>query len=178
MKGVFDDSRTAYMLQHFLYESPSIYVRYSLSGPDEFAGYLKAVPSAGWQARLRAFDADVASVQAQATAAGVPLAVVTIPSLPQADMIAMGEWPAGYDPFELDDELRSIVVSHGAAYIDIFPGFRTISNPGQYFLPVDGHPNAGGHAIISRLLADELSSGAVPSLKATLSPQNVLMGTR
>ena len=178
IKSAFNDSRTAFMLQHFLYQSPSIYVRYSLSGPDEFAGYLKTVPSAGWQARLQAFDADVATVQAQAAAAGVPLAVVTIPSLPQADMIAMGNWPTGYDPYKLDDEVRSIVVSHSATYIDIFPGFRTISNPGQYFLPVDGHPNAGGHAIISRLLADGLSTGAVTALKATLSRQNVLMGTR
>jgi hypothetical protein len=178
MKGTFDDSRTAFMLQHFLYQSPNIYVRYFLSGPDEFAGYLKAVPSAAWQARLQAFDADVASVQAQAAAAGVPLAVVTIPSFPQADMIAMGVWPAGYDPDKLDDELHSIVVNHGATYIDIFPGFRTISNPGQYFLPMDGHPNAGGHAIISGLLASELSNGAVPGLKTTLSQQNVLMGTR
>lgn len=177
MKGIFDDSRTALMLQHFLYESPSIYVKHSLT-PDEFAGYLKAVPSAEWRARLRAFDADVASVQAQSAAAGVPLAVVAIPSRPQADMISMGEWPAGYDPYKLDDELRAIVASHGATYIDIFPGFRTISNAGQYFFPVDGHPNAGGHAIISGLTADELSNGAVPGLKATLSQQNVLMGTR
>jgi hypothetical protein len=43
---------------------------------------------------------------------------------------------------------------------------------------MDGHPNAGGHAIISGLLASELSNGAVPGLKTTLSQQNVLMGTR
>jgi hypothetical protein len=176
MKRTFDDSSAALMLQHFLYESPSIYVKHSLT-PDEFAGYLKAQPSAAWQARIQAFDADVATVQAQAAAAGVPLVVVTIPSRPQADMISMEEWPAGYDPYKLDDELRAIVVSHGATYIDIFPGFRTVSNPGQYFLPVDGHPNAGGHAIISRLLADGLSS-AVPALKAIPPSQDVLMGTR
>jgi hypothetical protein len=177
IKGVFDDSSTALMLQHFLYESPSIYVKHSLT-PDEFAGYLKAAPSPAWQARLQAFDADVASVQAQAVAAGVPLAVVAIPSRPQAEMISMEEWPAGYDPYKLDDELHAIVVRHGATYIDIFPGFRTISSPGQYFIPVDGHPNAGGHAIISRLLADGLSGGAVSALRATSPPQKVLTGTR
>lgn len=178
MKSSFHNSRTAFMLQHFLYESPSIYVKYSLGGPDEFAGYLRATLSPEWKARLRAFDKDVASIQAQAAAAGVPLAVVLIPSLPQADMISMGEWPAGSDPYKLDDEIHSIVVSHGATYVDIFPGFRTIPDPAQYYLPVDGHPNARGHAIISRLLTDGLMKSVMPTPNAAPLPQAVLAGAK
>ena len=177
-KQAFQDSRTAFLLQHDLYGSQSVYVKYSLSGPDEFAGYLRAEPSAEWQSRLRAFDVYVANIQAQAQAAGVTLAVVLVPSRPQAAMISMGDWPAGFDPYTLDDELRSIVVSHGATYIDIFPGFRDIPNPEQYYFAVDGHPSPDGQAIISRLLAAGLSGGAVPALKAATAPQAAWMRAR
>jgi hypothetical protein len=90
----------------------------------------------------------------------------------------MGQWPAGCDPYKLDDDLRSIVLSRGAIYIDIFPGFRTIPNAEELYLPVDGHPNAAGHAVISSLLADQLSSGVIPSLKAIAPTQVKSMGAR
>jgi hypothetical protein len=61
-------------------------------------------------------------------------------------------------------------MNRGAIYIDIFPGFSGIPNVGRYYLPVDGHPNAGGQATISRLLAEKLSNGAVPALRATAFP--------
>jgi hypothetical protein len=172
-KDFLGDARTTSMLLHYFYKSQSIYVKNSLRGPDEFVGYLRAEPSAEWQARLRAFDADVASVEAQAKEAGVTLAVVLLPSHTQAEMISLGEWPAGYDPYKLDNDVRLTVMSRGAVYIDIFPGFRDIPNVGRYYLPVDGHPNAGGQAVISRLLADRLSTGAVPALGATALPRAV-----
>ena len=60
--------------------------------------------------------------------------VFLVPTRAQAAMISMGEWPAGYDPYKLDDELRAIVTSHGGIYIDILPDFRNIPNPEQYYL--------------------------------------------
>jgi hypothetical protein len=114
---------------------------------------------------LHEFDYYVGEIEARARAAGVPLVVVLVPDRAQAAMISMGEWPAGYDPYKLGEEVRTIVVSHGGTYIDILPDFRNIPNPEQYYLPVDGHPNAEGHAIIAGLLARELTSGAIPELR-------------
>jgi hypothetical protein len=74
----------------------------------------------------------------------------------------------------LSDEVRSIVVRHGATYADIVPGYRGIPNPEQGYFPKDGHPNANGHATISRLIARELTSGAVPALRAVSGPQDIL----
>jgi hypothetical protein len=96
---------------------------------------------------------------------------VLLPNRAQAAMISMGEWPAGYDPYKLDAELRSIVTSHGGIYIDILPDFRAIPNPEQHYLPVDSHPDAGGHAIIAAMLAKELTGGAVPALKVPAQNQ-------
>jgi hypothetical protein len=164
-------SRTELMLQHFLYSSQSLYVSSYLRGGDEHSGFLKAEPSADWQSHLRQTDIDAANMEAQAGAAGIPFVTVLLPNRAQAAMISMGEWPAGYDPYKLDAELRSIVTSHGGIYIDILPDFRAIPNPEQHYLPVDSHPDAGGHAIIAAMLAKELTGGAVPALKVPAQNQ-------
>ena len=85
-------------------------------------------------------------------------------------MISRGEWGAEFDPFKLDNELRSIIKSHGGMYIDILPYFRKIPNPEQDHYPVEGHLNASGHALIARLLAKEITS-AVPALSVSARSQ-------
>jgi hypothetical protein len=82
----------------------------------------------------------------------------------------MGEWRPEFDPFKLGNELRSIITSHGGIYIDILPDFRNIPNPEQGYYPVEGHLNGRGHAIIARLLAKELTIGAVPALRVSAQP--------
>jgi hypothetical protein len=167
-------SRTELMIQHFLYSSQSLYVNSYLRGDDSHSGFLKAEPSAEWQSHLRQTDIDVANMEARASAAGIPFVTVLLPNRAQAAMISMGEWPKGFDPYKLDGELRSIVTSHGGIYLDILPAFRAIPNPEQYYFPVDGHPNAEGHRIVSGLLASALTSGAVPALSKAAQPQVAL----
>lgn len=53
----------------------------------------------------------------------------------------------------------------------MLPSFRTIPNPEQYFYPVNGHPDTRGNALIAKLLADNLTSGPVPGLRAAPQPQ-------
>jgi hypothetical protein len=166
----FDRTHTAILLRHFLYTSQSLYMQSFLMGGEE-AEFLRIAPNVEWQQKLRQFDNDAADAAARSKSAGVPFAAVLVPNRAQAAMISMGKWPAGYDPYKFDGELRSSVTGHGGIYIDILPGFRVIPNPEQYYFPVDGHPNAEGHAIIADLLARELTSGAVPALKVVAQPQ-------
>jgi hypothetical protein len=170
----FLKSQVGVLLQHYLYESQSQYVRSYLMGRDPNQGFLRTEPSVQWRINLQEFERDAAAIEGQAKAAGVPLAAVLVPDRAQAAMISMGVWPTGFDPYKLNDELRPIIVRHGGIYIDILRDFRNIPNSEQFYFPVDSHPDARGHAIISELLARELTNGSVPALKITGQPQAVL----
>jgi hypothetical protein len=156
-------------LRHWLYElqSQSQYVRsYLLNKSDDSeAGFLRATLSPVWSAHLKEFDAYAAEIEGRSISAGVPFVATFAPNRAQAAMISLGEWPAGYDPYRLDHELRSTITSHGGVYLDILPEFRMLPSPEHLYYPLDGHPEASGYAALAALLANALS-GAVPDLRA------------
>jgi len=161
-------------VRHFLYEQQS--------AAELISSYLSMPPGANfwepgaaafttdlspdWEDWLRKFDGYAAQNIAKAKFAGVPLVAVLVPSSVHAAMISMGEWPAGFDPYRADLQLRSIINKHGGKYVDILPDYRGIANPERHYYPIDGHPNVAGHAIIARLLAKELKDGPIPELRS------------
>jgi hypothetical protein len=163
--------RTVTMLRHLLYASPSLYVPSSLKGSDYNDEFLQARSSPGWQQRLAEFDRSAASIEAQSRAAGIPLAGVLIPDRTQVALIAMmGDRPEGLDPYKLDNDLRSIITSHGGTYIDILPDFRSLPSPQKDYMAVDGHPNATAHAEIASFLSSKLASAVPAEPQAGLQP--------
>ena len=155
------------LLTHYLYESQSLYVNSYLMNQDDMVGFMKADWSPGWKERLDEFNSYAAEIIARSKAAGVPLVAVLVPNRAQAAMISMGEWKTGYNPYKLDDELRASITRLGGTYVDIFPDMRTIPNPEKNYMPVDGHPYASGHAMLTDAIAKELTSGAIPTLEST-----------
>jgi hypothetical protein len=166
---LLDSTKTRYLLQHFLDQSQCLYIESHLDGPE--AGILRAEPGAQWQSRLRAFDGYAAEIESRARAAGVPLTIALVPWRVQAAMLSSDELPRGYDPYKLGADLRSIVTSHGGTYVDIVPDFRTVPDPEQNYFPVDGHPNAKGHAMIAAFLAKELAAGTTPAIGVLPQPR-------
>jgi hypothetical protein len=165
---IFSRTRTATLLADLLYASPSQYVKSSLLQSSYKSDFLLAESNPEWQARLKEFDNNAANIEAQASKAGIPLVVVLVPDRTQLAMISlMGDCPKGFDPYKLDHDLRSSVVSHGGTYLDILPDFQAIPNPQLLYYAIDGHPNAAGHAIITRLLSEKLVDGAVAGLGAS-----------
>jgi hypothetical protein len=168
------DIVTGFALRYWLYEiqSQSQYVRsYFLNRPDEGqSGFLRRDLNPQWQAHLREFAAYAADIAKRARSAGIPLVATLAPNRPLAAMISLGEWPSGYDPYELDKELHSIIAERGGIYIDILPGFREIPGAERLFYPIDGHPDGRGQAVLADLLAEKLAAGAFPELTARNRP--------
>ena len=168
MPEKFLRSSIGVMLAHYLYQSETRYVDSYLRGPDSNADFLRVKPSDAWSKDLKQLDKIAEKIEGQARAAGIPLAVVLVPNRPEAAMISMGHWPADFDPYKLGKEVRLIVESHGGKYVDILSDFRTIPNAEKYYFPVDGHPNADGHAMISRFLCARLTGGPGAVLRSAL----------
>lgn len=162
----WEQTRISFALKYLLVkgDTEDQYVTSYLKNEKD-AGFLKAKPNSDWQQWIQGFEIDAEDFEKQANAANVPLVAVLVPDRAQATMISMGKWPEGYDPYKLDDELRAIIVSHGGTYIDILSDFRTIPNSEQDYFPLDGHPNPAGHAVISRLLTNALTSGPFSVLR-------------
>ena len=172
LKSRWEETRTSIVLKHILIasESQDEYIKSYLRNEDD-ANFLKTKPDAKWQIQLQYFDDELAEITKLARNAGVNLVAVFVPNRPQAAMISKGDWPAGYDPFRLEHEIRDSVVDHGGHFIDILPDFRGIPSPERDYFPLDGHPNTGGQAIIFRFLVKELTNGTVPELKASTPPE-------
>lgn len=167
--------RTVTMLRHYLYASPSLYVPSSLKGGDYDDEFLQSRSSPGWLRQLAAFDTSAASVAAQCREAGIPFAAVLIPDRTQVALVAMmADRPDGLDPYKLDNDLRSIITSHGGTYIDILPDFRTLPNPQMDYMAVDGHPNAAAHAEIAQFLTGQLADKVSAERTAVPRPQAAL----
>ena len=173
---------SVFLFRHALYQSQSLFVAsYLAESPDlpylnKIHGpeFLRTAPSGEWRSHLTELDTVVGDIGAQAKAAGVPLVVTLLPQRAQAAMVSRGAWPAGFDPYKLDNELRSMVASHGGTYVDILPELRDMPNSEQGFFPVDSHPNARGHAMLTELLTRGLTNGAVPVLGIAVPQKAVL----
>jgi hypothetical protein len=163
-RDLWTRTRTNAMVRHYLYQSRTLYMHSYFSGPDETNGFLKTTPSPLWQSRLQGFESYFADVEQQARAAGVPVMVTLVPNRAQAAMISMGQWPSGFDPYKLDNELRLIVDRNGGTYVEISSAFRDVPNAESHYFPLDGHPDSDAHRIISTLLAKQIAGGTVPPL--------------
>jgi hypothetical protein len=170
--------RLRVLLTHYLYKSRSLYLKSYLMNADDKIGFLRSDWSPEWKDNLGQFDYFADRISARAHEAGVPLVAVLIPNRAQAIMISAGEWPAGFDPYRIDDELHSSFTRHGATYVDIFPAFRTIADPENNYMPVDGHPYEEGHAMLARMITQQLTAGAVPALKPAAKPNPPLTAVK
>ena len=160
------ETRTEFASRYYAYRSPTLYLRSYLAQVDYENGFLRTHLSPGWKANLEQIGSDLADVSRQAKAAHIPLAVFYVPNHAQAEMVAMGKWPKGYDPYQLNEVLRQMVTADGDTFLDILPGYRTVpveEIQHDYYL-VDGHPNAGGQALMARLTAQALLRNPPPGL--------------
>ena len=170
LSQILGRTRTALMLRHFLYQSQSEYLKAYLTASDDDQGFLKSDQSPLWHQHLHQFETYAADMESRAKAARIPFVATLVPSRAQTAMISSASAPAGYNPYKLDQQLSQIITRHGGIYIDLSRDFERISNPERLYLPVDGHPNPAGHALLAHLLADKLTDGQIPALSAAHFP--------
>lgn len=154
----FHESPVMKVLRTYVYReaTPTAYVNFYLKGSEKETGFLKAHWSPIWEKNLADFVAAYARVSATARAEHIPLVVTLIPNRAQSIMIADRDVPVGYDPYLIDRKIKNIVVQSGDTYLDILPMYRSVERPDLGYLPVDGHPNAVGQELFSKMIAAKL----------------------
>ena len=158
IKKLLLGTRSVLMMQHLLYLSPSQYMKNYLMQADDPGIFAREAPPA-WRKRWSDLDAIARDMEEQAKAAGIPFAVTAVPDLAGALMLVSGDWAPQLDPRAFGDRIRSIAERHGGVYLDVLSGFRQAPDPERLYYVVDGHMNPEAHALLSRLLADRLTSG-------------------
>ncbi len=151
---------TGSLLRIVLYQIRTLYVRnYLMRGRD--SDFLRMSPNPQWAVSLKQFESYADEIEGKAKLAGVPVVSVLLPNRAQAAMLGMGNWPEESDPYKLDNDLRTIIRKHGGIYVDILPYFRAIPDAETYYYPIDGHPDAPGHVLITRMLVDAFSQSPI-----------------
>ena len=151
------NSRSATILEHFMYQNPATYENlYLLSG--DTADYLRVPFSPLWQRRFTNLDAMLRSMMAKTQPTNVPLVVLLTPMVMQGAL--MNTPPrAGIDPAAFNREVTRIASKYDIRVIDPLNGFAGQFDVMNLFYVVNGHLSAEGQPIIAEYVNEALLSG-------------------
>lgn len=166
VKNRFEGTRAATLLLTLDYQNKQQYIRQYLKGQDSEVGYLPVSSSAVWEKEYLAFGRSIQQMAAMTHQAGVPFVVVLLPTRAQVAMLNSGSWPSAYDPYKIDAKVAAIVRSDGGMFLDVFPGCADTPDLEKHFFIQNGHPDGVAHTFFARLIAEQLTSGVIPELKA------------
>ena len=158
---VANESRLVLLARHLAYRDADRYALHEL-GEGDSSDYLRQPFTGAWLLRLKVADATIGRVAAQARTAGVPLIVVMMPPRVQAALSVPGADRHNTDPFALGRALSAIVHSHGGHFVDMTTATGRLPDAADLYFPVNGHPNAAGHAVLAASVEAALV-GDVPS---------------
>jgi hypothetical protein len=171
LRLLFTETRAGYWMREILYRSQSLYT----------AAYLKriqneaqthATPNDEEHERMRLVSLDVRTIVDRAKADGVPVVVAFLPDRAVADAFSMSPRPAGIEPDRLNNELHTVLAGKGAIFADVVPDLRKALNLDGLYDPFGAHLNAEGHAFLTQILENFLTSGVVPALSVNEQAQS------
>jgi hypothetical protein len=122
---------------------------------------------------MRELPLDVTTIVDRAKLAGVPVVAVFLPNRGESGLLSISPRPAGIDPDRLNNDLRTILSSNGATYVDVVPELQKAPNLDGLYDPFGSHLNAEGHGILAQILSNALTGGAVPALSENEQAESV-----
>jgi len=149
-------SESAIVVEHYLYQFPSVYTRQYLARGDT-GNFLRTPFTDLWEQRFDVFDQLVGEMAQKAAAAHVPFAMIEIPSVAQAAALADPNPPPHVDPYAFNRRLAQIASGHGLRFINVLDEFKRTPGSNTFFYVADGHVSAPGQALISRGLTSQLA---------------------
>ena len=143
---------------HYLFQDTSLYARLYLAYGDR-ADFLRKGFSPTWEKRFGALEILLGEMAQKCSASNVPLVLIEVPSLAEDSLLKEQNLPAGVDPYAFNERLKNISMRHGIQFVDVLDAFKSGPEPNQLYYVVDTHMNGEGHALVSRVLVEQLIKG-------------------
>jgi hypothetical protein len=172
VRRLLNQPKITAFLKGYLYRSQSLYMAAYLRRVPGIA-HLSATANIEEAERMRELPLDVTTIVDRAKLAGVPVVAVFLPNRGESGLLSISPRPAGIDPDRLNNDLRTILSSNGATYVDVVPELQKAPNLDGLYDPFGSHLNAEGHGILAQILSNALTGGAVPALSENEQAESV-----
>lgn len=146
-------SRLAYMAQHFLLQDESFLLHAIQNYGDPLDASRQPTPPLT-ERRFALLDMMMGKLAERARAAGVPCFLIAIPNRAETVMIRTNAQLPQLNAYIFPNRMQDVAQKNGLAYIDLLPYLKSAANVGDLYYPVDGHPTASLHQLLTRALVD------------------------
>jgi hypothetical protein len=163
VRRLLNQPKITAFLKGYLYRSQSLFMAAYMRRVPGIA-HLSAAVNTEEAERMRHLPLDVSTIANQAKLAGVPVVAVFLPNRGESGLLSISPRPAGIDPDRLNNNLRTIMSSNGAIYVDVVPELEKAPNLDGLYDPYGSHLNAEGQGVLAQILSNALTAGAVPTL--------------
>jgi hypothetical protein len=140
------ESRLVLLIEYYMFRDPAAHARAFLLKGDS-ADYVRTPLSPVWQHRVQDFGDLLARITAESE--GVPVLLFYIPERPQVALAGRVADPPDVDPFVLGAALERVAAPLGVRFTDTTRALGAAPDFQSLFYTIEGHANAGGHAVIA-----------------------------
>ena len=153
IKAKLSSSRLFYMESYLIMRSDANFVpMYLASGHN--ADFMRAPLSTEWQTKVQHFEDDVTKLSEIARDSNVPFLVIFVPQRAEAAVAASPSLGKGVDSSLLPNQLRNIVLKHGAQFADMTTQIAPGTSSSTIYYAMNGHLNGSGHGLLAKTLVN------------------------
>jgi hypothetical protein len=153
LRSMARTSRALIVAQHFMLRDEDFFLRAFEHYADPLDVARVPIPPPV-EERFERLDKLIGRLADRARAAGIPSFMIALPNRIESDMISKGITIPNRNAYAFPTRMGEIAKKYGMGYIDLVPELKKTSNAAQLFYAVDGHPAAGEHTLMARVVVD------------------------
>jgi len=152
-------SRALIVAQHFMLRDENFFLRAFAHYADPLDVSRVPMPKPV-EERFERLDNLIGRLADRTQAARIPSFMIPLPNRIQSDLISKDITIPSMNAYAFPTRMGEIAKKHGMGYIDLVPELKKTRNTARLFYAVDGHPAAGEHSLMARVVVDYFSRRA------------------
>jgi hypothetical protein len=156
LKVILRQSTAFSVIRYYYYQDDQVYLRLQLKTYSDPSAVLRVPFSPNWQMRFASLDSVLGYMASQVRPRGIPFAVISSLSRPQAALLSSRAAFPELDPFAFDRQVAKITAKHGILDFKMIDDFSQHPHATSLFYVSDGHMNASGQEVFARSLTRQI----------------------